>query len=121
MKQLSSVMYYYPTLAFYKKKTKYANHKKFSKHSPAGPLYTFTDAKNLSLFVPNDYDEETEVLPQIIINFSANGHILGSSSVALTAQNKTLVFSGDVGKQNDLVMYAPKPIASCDLLVVEAT
>ena len=101
---------------------KYANKKKFSKHSPAEPLYTLNDAKkSLSLFVPLDYHHLVEVLPNVEIKLKPNGHILGASSIELNARRKTLVFSGDVGRQDDPIMYPPEAIAPCDLLVVEAT
>ena len=101
---------------------KYANKKRFSKHSPAEPLYTLNDAKkSLSLFVPLDFQHNVEILPNITINLKPNGHILGSSSIELNAKSKTLVFSGDVGRQDDPIMYPPEPISPCDLLVVEAT
>ena len=101
---------------------KYPNKKKFSKHSPAEPLYTLNDAKkSLSLFVPLDYHHLVEVIPNVEIKLKPNGHILGASSIELNAQRKTLVFSGDVGRQGDPIMYPPEAIAPCDLLEVEAT
>ncbi len=101
---------------------KYANHKNFSRHHPAEPLYTLMDAKkSLSLFVPIDLDRKTEILPNIYIHLRYAGHILGATSVEVFHRGKNVIFSGDVGRFNDIMMYPPAPLPNCDLLVVEAT
>ncbi|MCG2715873.1 MAG: MBL fold metallo-hydrolase, partial [Candidatus Marinimicrobia bacterium] len=47
---------------------KYANRKKFSKHSPALPLYTINDAnKALDLFQPLPYGKTTELTPSVTL------------------------------------------------------
>ncbi len=52
------------------------------------------------------------------------GHLLGACAVTLQEpglQGRRLVFSGDVGRQHDLLMPAPEPITRADLLLVEST
>lgn len=46
------------------------------------------------------------------VTFTPAGHILGSACVHVhhKADDRTVVFSGDVGRQNDLIMRAPEPI-----------
>ena len=101
---------------------KYANHKRFSKQHPAEPLYTLLDAKkSLELFTPLSFFEQYEVLPDIFVNYRPNGHILGSSSIELKAEKKTIIFSGDIGRQDDIMMYPPVPLPSSDVMVIEAT
>jgi metallo-beta-lactamase family protein len=39
--------------------------------------------------------------------FTNAGHIIGACSIELTIENKVLVFSGDVGRDNDALMYPP--------------
>ncbi|MDX5299106.1 MAG: MBL fold metallo-hydrolase, partial [Gammaproteobacteria bacterium] len=102
---------------------KYANRKKFSKHSPAQPLFTEEDAWTaLKQFEPVHFHEDVQVCAELSARFIPAGHILGSSSILCTLQNgPRIAFSGDVGRQNDLVMRAPEPLPDADYLVVEST
>lgn len=101
---------------------RYANYKKFSKHHPALPLYTEDDARqSLNSFQAVNLNEEIQITDDIKASFSPVGHILGACSVRIEANGKSITFSGDVGRQNDLVMYPPKPIKDTDYLVVEST
>lgn len=101
---------------------KYANHKRFSKHHPAEPLYTLEDAKkSLSLLVPLDCNHDIEILPEVYLHLRFAGHILGATSVEIKHQQKNIIFSGDIGRHDDIMMYPPEPIPGCNLLVVEAT
>lgn len=101
---------------------RYANYKKFSKHSPALPLYTEADARrSLELFVPVSTNQEIEITQDITATFTPVGHILGASAVKISAFGKSITFSGDVGRQDDLVMYPPQPLAETNYLVVEST
>ncbi len=99
----------------------YANLKKFSKHSPALPLYTEKEAiASLKLFEPIHFHEQIK-LGAMRIEFRPAGHILGSASIKVSNNGKSILFSGDVGRQNDLVMRPPEPISEADYLVVEST
>lgn len=55
--------------------------------------------------------------------FTPAGHILGSSCVHVTdkVRDRTVVFSGDVGRQDDTIMRPPEPIAKADVLICEST
>ena len=57
----------------------------------------------------------------VTIRFLRAGHILGSSLVLVESQGKRIVFSGDVGRQNDVIMNPPVAIPPCDYLVLEST
>ena len=101
---------------------RYANYKKFSKHSPALPLYTEADARrSLGLFVPVSMNQEIDIIDGITANFTPVGHILGACAVKVSAYGKSITFSGDVGRQDDLVMNPPQTICETDYLVVEST
>ncbi len=101
---------------------RYANKKKFSRHSPAMPLYTEKDAiESLKLFKPVNYLKSISVAHHISATFTPVGHILGSSAVQITAGGKTITFSGDVGRSEDLVMHSPEPLSETSYLVVEST
>lgn len=100
----------------------YANRKGFSKHAPALPLYTEDEARqSLSLFRPMDFSKTQEIPGDFLIEFTNNGHILGSSFVTLMKGKTSIVFSGDIGRNNDMLMFAPRWIRRADYLVVEST
>ena len=55
------------------------------------------------------------------VDFSPAGHLLDAMSVTLTEGRNTLVFSGDLGRDDDLLMPAPQRLAQADALLVEST
>ena len=100
----------------------YANRRGFSKHHPALPLYTQEDAeRSLRLFEPVPFDREFEPAPGVCVQFSSSGHILGSAFVTLRARERTLVFSGDLGRPHDSIMRPPARIDAADYLLIEST
>lgn len=100
----------------------YANHRVFSKHKPALPLYTREDAERcLSLFRPIEFEREVQLGDGLTLRLLPSGHILGSAFVALNTPRTSLLFSGDLGRPHDLVMSAPSRIEKVDYLVVEST
>ena len=100
----------------------YANRHGFSKHRPAAPLYTRADAERcLRLFKPINFDEEVAVADDLALRLRPSGHILGAALVCLSTARLSIVFSGDLGRQNDLIMPAPASIEGADYLVVEST
>ncbi|SEA57554.1 MBL fold metallo-hydrolase RNA specificity domain-containing protein [Nitrosospira multiformis] len=100
----------------------YANRHGFSKHKPAAPLYTRADAERcLRLFKPIDFDEEIAVADDLSLRLRPSGHILGAALACLNIARSSIVFSGDLGRQNDLIMPAPASVGGADYLVVEST
>lgn len=100
----------------------FANRHKFSKHSPALALYTENDARAaLGHLAPVAFDEGFEPVPGLRVRLRRAGHILGAASVRLEWDNRSLLFSGDLGSSRDLVMPAPAPAEPCDTLIVEST
>lgn len=98
----------------------YHNRHGTSKHHPALPLFTSEDAEQaLSLFRPlqKDFLE----LGDIQVRFHSNGHILGSSFLDVNVQGRHVLFSGDLGRPNDIIMNPPEPPCYADYLVVEST
>jgi metallo-beta-lactamase family protein len=49
------------------------------------------------------------------------GHLLGASSIIMRQRKLTLAYSGDLGRPNDMLMPAPRPISQADILLVEST
>lgn len=100
----------------------YANRHGFSKHKPALPLYTEADAERcLKLFSPVEYDTEWSLGADLKARFLPSGHILGSAFVLVRSADTSVLFSGDIGRPNDIVMSAPVTRPQSDYLVVEST
>jgi metallo-beta-lactamase family protein len=101
---------------------KYANKSGFSKHNPALPLYTQEDAqKALTLLTTVDYEQDVDLGDSLILRLSPSGHILGSTFVRIHNKKTSIVFSGDIGRPNDILMKAPVRIKQADYLVLEST
>jgi len=105
---------------------RFANKKGFSKHAVALPLYTIEDAQRaIRLLRSAPYEEEFALSEQTKIRFRDAGHILGSAIVQMTilSENKQVkvVFSGDLGRYNALILRDPEPIDEADYLLVEST
>ncbi|MBL8318450.1 MAG: MBL fold metallo-hydrolase [Burkholderiaceae bacterium] len=100
----------------------YANRHKLSKHQPALPLYTEEDAaRALRRLKPLPLEQAGEVAMGLQLRLRQAGHILGASSVELTAGGTTVLFSGDLGRPDDVLMRAPAPIVQADHVVIEST
>lgn len=100
----------------------HANRRGSTRHQPALPLYTEQDAlRCLKAFKPVEFGRAFELVPGVRCWFSPQGHILGAAAVLMEAEGRRLVFSGDVGRPNDLVMRAPAPLPDCDWVLLEST
>lgn len=100
----------------------YANRHGVSKHKPALPLYTQADADRASRRLePLPFELPSDVAPGMQVRLRRAGHILGASSVELTAGGATVLFSGDLGRPDDLIMREPEPIEQADYIVAEST
>ena len=101
---------------------KKANEEAYSKHDPALPLYTKTDVGlTLKLFEQVDEGDTIDLSDQCSVTFLYNGHIIGSCYLELSLYGKLFVFSGDVGRQQDLLLNPPKKPEWADYLFVEST
>jgi metallo-beta-lactamase family protein len=104
------------------KDAEFANRHGFSRHKPALPLYTTTDAENaLSLFQVTDFGTELTVCEEASLVFRRAGHILGAATATIGIGGKTLAFSGDLGRFNDPIMVDPESIPEADFVIVEST
>jgi NAD(P)-dependent dehydrogenase (short-subunit alcohol dehydrogenase family) len=100
----------------------YANRQGFSKHKPALPLYTEKDAKHaLRRLTPVAFEQDVDLGDGVSVRLSPAGHILGAALVTLRHAGTSLLFSGDLGRSNDLLMPPPTVVRSADYLVVEST
>jgi len=74
----------------------------------------------LGLWESFHYHEHCEVNGMDFEFFDA-GHVLGSSFLALRAEGKTIVFSGDLGNKEMLFIKDTDPICDADYILVEST
>jgi metallo-beta-lactamase family protein len=99
-----------------------ANKEKYSKHEIAEPLYTVEQAEKVfPLFRVIKTNESVDLDPQISMTFINAGHIIGACSIELMLEGKTLVFSGDVGRDNDVLMFPPIKPKKADYVFLEST
>ena len=98
-----------------------ANRGGWSRHTPAKPLYTVADAKRALLQLKPLAPGRSARVGAVQVTLSAVGHLLGACSVRLAAGHETLVFSGDLGRSDDLLMAAPLRQPKADVLLVEST
>jgi metallo-beta-lactamase family protein len=90
------------------KDAQFANRRGSSRHQPALPLYTQNDALNaLEHFQGVRFDESIEVAPGVSARFHRAGHILGAASIEIDWKGTKVVFSGDLGRYDDAVMFDP--------------
>ena len=100
----------------------FANRHGFSKHAPALPLYTRQDALDaLSVLKAVDFDKVISPLPGWKATYSAAGHILGASSILLEVAGRRILFSGDLGRPDDLIMSPPDAAPQADTVLIEST
>ena len=90
------------------------------------PLYDEHDVdRAMALAAGCDYGEEVAVTDGVTAVFHDAGHILGSAIIELRLTDgdarQTLVFSGDLGRNDTPIVRDPTPIAHADHVVVEST
>lgn len=99
-----------------------ANKEGYSKHNPALPFYTGKDVeKTLQYFKAKEKDIWISLSDDIEYRFRYNGHIIGACFIELNLFGKIVVFSGDVGRPDDLLLRPPKKPEWADYLFIEST
>ncbi len=99
-----------------------ANQEHFSKHEKAEALYTTEQVEAvLPLFRVIKPNEVVNLDAEISAVYTNAGHIIGACSIALSLENKILVFSGDIGRDNDAMLYAPVKPKKGNFLFLEST
>lgn len=99
-----------------------ANEENYSKHNPALPFYKVEDAeRTIKLFTPAEKDTWHLLSENIKYRFRYNGHIIGATFIELELLGKLFVFSGDIGRREDALLFPPEKPQLADYLFVEST
>jgi metallo-beta-lactamase family protein len=90
------------------------------------PLYTIHDAESCKpLFASAEYKRPIDVAPGIDATFFDAGHTLGSAELRLRigsgTANRTIVFSGDLGRPGKPILNDPSTFEQADYVVMEST
>jgi metallo-beta-lactamase family protein len=90
------------------------------------PLYDERDVDAMMALMQGcDYDDEVAVTDGVTAVFHDAGHILGSAIIELRVtdggERRTIVFSGDLGRNDSPILRDPTPISHADAVVVEST
>ena len=93
---------------------------------PEVPLYTIEDAKaSFPLFSPVKYGEPVRIGNGVKATFYDAGHVLGSSMIDVTVsqgtEERTILFSGDIGRWNKPILRDPTIFTRADYVLVEST
>jgi metallo-beta-lactamase family protein len=95
---------------------------------PEIPLYTVAEAEAVfPLFRPVEYGTDIPFGDGLTARFHDAGHILGSSMIELlwtgaaTGEERTLIFSGDIGQRNKPLVRDPEVFERADDIVLEST
>ena len=93
---------------------------------PVVPLYTVADAEAcFPQFRDVKYKTPVEICPGVEATFCDAGHVLGSSiikvKVSQNGQERTVLFSGDVGRPHRPIVRDPSLVDQADYILVEST
>jgi metallo-beta-lactamase family protein len=93
---------------------------------PEVPLYTVADAEaSFPHFSPVKYKQPVEIIAGIEATFCEAGHVLGSSiikvKVSQNGRDRTILFSGDVGRPHRPIVRDPSLVDEADYVLVEST
>lgn len=90
------------------------------------PIYTLDDVEAaLDLCQPLPYGKSETIAPGVSLIFQDAGHILGSAIVELMfdteGRKRHLVFSGDLGNADSVLMNDPARLEDADVVLLEST
>jgi len=93
---------------------------------PVEPLYSAEDVEHLiQLLQPVPYQEPVTVAPGLQAVWAESGHMLGSASIQLIAEEdgrtKRVVFSGDLGPKEAPILRDFEPFREADMVFLEST
>lgn len=91
----------------------------------SGESYKLFNLENVQMFLDNyvkvDYGKTTKILDNVFIELFDAGHLLGSASILVKIKDKSVFYSGDIGKLNTPILKDPEKIAGADYAIIEST
>ena len=109
-------------------KTQYRKAQRIGKEKDVPkPLYSESDVRSVFHRPTHftSYDEQIDLGNGIFVTFKNAGHILDSAIIEVVFEEnglkRTVVFSGDLGNDNDLVMPDTDTVEEADILFIEST
>lgn len=101
---------------------RFANRHGISKHKPALPLYTQSDASEcLRQFRTVLIDSSVALGSRTVFTLKRAGHLLGACFVRIDSDAMSVTFTGDLGRPDDPMLMAPSAPSPTDYLVTEST
>ncbi len=94
--------------------------------SPLPPLYTAQDVSGVvALLRTVPYRSPFEIAPGVTVRMFEAGHILGSASIEMTAEDsgvrRVIVFSGDIGPRGGPILQDADCLERANLVFLEST
>lgn len=93
----------------------------WSKHDPPLPLYTVADAERAVAALRPVGETGSVEAAGATVTFVRAGHILGSSSVLVEKDGASVLFSGDLGRNDHPVLFPRARPPAAHTVVVEST
>lgn len=86
------------------------------------PLYSDEDIESaMQLFETISFDQQVEIEPQVKLTLKNAGHILGSAIAVLVAEDKSLVYTSDLGNTPSELLTPPARIETAQYVICEST
>lgn len=106
----------------HQEEAKKANQEGYSRHHPALPFYSMEEVDAvLRSFKHQERNDWIQLSESVRCRFRYNGHILGACFIELEIGRKRFVFSGDIGRKNDILLDDPEKPRRADFLILEST
>lgn len=99
-----------------------ANRHGYTRHHPAKPLYDTSDVEAaLPYFEPIDTGHCYQLNDEMNFQLYPAGHIPGACSVAINCYGRSIIFSGDIGRDHSELLPAPAQLPAADFVIMEST
>lgn len=86
------------------------------------PIYTQKDAEEaIQYFKGVKYDEQFEPVEGVKVTFRQASHILGAAIVEIEANDKKIIYTGDLGRKGLAVLKDPYMVDQAEVLITEST
>lgn len=99
-----------------------ANKEGYTKHHPAEAFYDLKAVEKTIPLFNSVLEGKWHVIEEYFkVRWRNNGHIIGSTYIEVETNGKHVVFSGDIGRKKDLLLFPPKKPDKANVLLIEST